>query len=271
MKIFLITANVIIILLLASVLLWSVFLFWGAYSQHRISIILSENVLEEIRTNIVNQTSGINTNEIIPKTKEAIEKLQSAQKELFDTNTISFIFQFLTLLLVTIGGGVIGLMYNAFTKKQVEAAGLQKQHLRTKKHMARFIKGRNNTLILAVKSAWLHTLGQLYLLSQGNQREALRIMMIDYQSDILRQLEDDLKENDGFEERLFDDIILDAAMKTNLDLKVIKEQVQGVEHDAIERVLQISSQSLDILRDNGRKFVERYKTQWREFESPQDV
>ena len=257
--------DLLVLLVLISVLLWSAFLFWGAYSQHRISILLNEKVLCEIKTNICKQMQEMkavpDTLTLNPKLNYEIEQLRSAQKDLFDANTISFIFQFITLFLVTVGVAILAYMQHTFREAQEKDEKLQEKYRSIHADMASFIKGRNTTVLLAVKYSWLHTLCQIFVITQGRQRDALRTMMIDYQTDIQRQLEDAKQKDEGFEEELFTGIILDAALNTNNDLKIIKDSIKGFELDAIKELLTSNTQSLKILQKNGVEFTERYKNQ----------
>jgi len=88
--------------LFVALLLWCAFLLWGAFSQHRICILLNARVLEEIRTDIASQAKGV------PAPRKAvtdaqIKRLQDAQKDLFNANSLSFHLQFAVLILITIG------------------------------------------------------------------------------------------------------------------------------------------------------------------------
>lgn len=279
MKAFRIAMDILIFLLLVAVLAWCVFLFWGAYSQHRISILVNRNVLKEIQTGIVNQVKGAGislTDEEIKRLKQVqvsldpnvtnkgIQNLKEAQEDLFDTNTMSFLFQFTTLLLVTIGIAIIGLMYGLLRRTQEEAAQAQEKYTRITQQMTRFVKGRSSTIIMAVQLSRLHTFCQMYLLCGEKQRDELRVMMYDYHQDILRQLEAALKVGEGLEEAIFVGIALDAAIKNNFELKRIRDTVEGFEKDAIKRILDMSTQCLELLRENGTELVNRFNSQWKE-------
>lgn len=270
MKAFRIVLDILIFLLLVAVLVWCAFLFWGAYSQHRISILVNKSVLKEIQTDIVNQVKGTQVPLDPNMTDENIKRLKEAQRELFDTNTMSFLFQFVTLVLVTIGVAVLGLMYGAYRRTREEAEKVLKRHDEIQKLMARFVKGRNSTIILAVQFSRLHVFGQMYLLCEWRQREDLRIMMSDHMKDVLRYLEEALQEGEGLEERLFVDIAFDAALKNNLELKRIRDGVQGFEKDAIQRILDMSTECLEILRENGGELVSRFNAQWKEITGEND-
>jgi len=124
---------------------------------------------------------------------------------------------------------------------------------------------RSRTIVLAMQFSRLHTLGQMYLISKGRQRENLRIRMLDYLSDALRHLKDALREGDGFEEGLFIDVVLESATEFNVELKAIQEECKDLEESSFfEHVLGLSSQCLGMLRENGEELVGRFNEQWLE-------
>lgn len=270
MKAFRVVMDVLIFLLLATVLIWCVFLFWGAYSGHRISVLVNMRALNQIRTDILNQVKGTKVPLDPNVTDKEIQRLKEAQEDLFDTNTMSFLFQFVTLLLVTIGVAVLGLMYREFRRSQEEAVKAQDKYTRIKRQMSRFVKGRSSTIILGIQFSRLHMFAKMYLLCKKKQREELRVMMCDYHQDILRQIEDALREGEGLEEGLFVGIALDAAVKNNFELKIIRDAVHGFERDSIQNILEMSTECLENLRENGAELVSRFNAQWKEITGEND-
>ena len=175
MKAFRVVMDILIFLLLAAVLVWCAFLFWGAYSGHRISILVNKRVLNQIQTDIVNQVKGTGGRLDPNMTDKGIQGLKEAQQDLFDTNTTSFLFQFVTLVLVTIGVGILGYMYGIYRRAQEEAAKAQEKYAGIRQHMARLVKGRSSMVVLAVQFSRLHMFGMMYLSGDQRQREDLRI------------------------------------------------------------------------------------------------
>lgn len=270
--------DVLIALLLAAVLIWCAFLFWGAYSQHRLAVLLNESVLAEIKDNIKNQVKGVPP-VLNPKTKEEIAKLEKAQNDLFDTNTISFLFQSVTLLLITISAAVLWLMYRRFRSAEKEMEDAQRKHVeilgsmkeevekaqRERKGIQRvfssFVVGRNTSVVLGVEYCLLYTLSCLFEAATGNRREALRMMIADYQGEIERNLEDAVREKEGLEHLLFE-IALDMADQVDRTLRRISSPVKGDEKTIIENIIAGNARCRRILRDNGKDFENRYEDQW---------
>jgi len=262
MKVFRIVMDTVFFALLVAALVWCAFLFTGAYSQHRLCILFNEAVLKEIQTNLLDQARE----DVLPNTRvitaREINQLKQAQKELFDCNTISLLFQFITLLLLTMGSAVVGLMYGAYRRTEEAASSSQEKYRKIEAILARFVSGRNSSVLLAVKYAWLHMLGEVLPLTSGSQREGIRVMMTDYQQDILNEIEEAFRSGDGLEEGLFVNVTLDAAIKTKQQVRTLRNGSTGFERDALDRLLEMSSQCLERLNENGNEFVRRFNEQW---------
>jgi len=252
--------DVLIALLLAAVLLWCGFLFWGAYSQHRLAILVNGSVLNEMKDAIANQTSGVST-DLTARCTQEIDRLKEAQEQLFDANTISFIFQFVSLLLITVGASVLAFMYSHYRREQERAENAEKAAKEAVRALPLFIKGRNTTAVLASKYCLLYTLSQFFRTINKKERETVLIIMMDYQGDIQRHLEDALREKEGLEPELHE-VVLDMADRVKRTLFELINTTKGAERAFIKRMHHTSSLCRDILWANGREFVDRYKKQW---------
>ena len=252
--------DVLVGLLFAAVLLCCVFLFWGAYSQHRLALLLNESVLAEIKVNIENQVKGVPP-VLNPKTKEEIANLEKAQNYLFDANTVSFLFQFVTLLLVTIGVAVLALIYGRFRAAEEEVEKAQRERKEIQRVFSSFVVGRNTSVVLGVEYCLLYTLSCLFEIATGTRREALRMMIADYQGEIERNLEDAVREKEGLEHLLFK-IALDMADQVHRTLRRVSGPATGVEKTLIDGIIAGNARCRRILRDNGKDFEDRYEDQW---------
>jgi len=253
--------DVVIALLLIAVLAWCGLLFWGAYSQHRIAILLNREALAELETSISAQLQGppYAQTAII---EEALVKLQGAQRDLFDGSSMSFLFQFLSLLLITVGAAILSITFRSYKKTREDADSAERELITTRTHLARYLQGHDNTTLLSVKLAWIHVLGRLYPLFEGSEREELRIMLADLHSDVSRHVADAWRDGAGFDERLFIELILDAAMRSDIELKRLRDAADGPERTALSKILTASAGSLDRLRREGPELLKRSKVQW---------
>ena len=95
----------------------------------------------------------------------------------------------------------------------------------------------------------------------GQKFESSRIMMADYQTDILKHLENALREKEGFEP-LLHKVILDMAERVNRMMFDIRNKAKGGERDFMERVLIDCQKCHEILWSNGEEFKERYDDYW---------
>ena len=251
--------DLLVALLLAAVLLWCAFLFWGAYSQHRLALLLNESVLAEIKVNIENQVKGV-CPVLNPKTKEEIAELEKAQDHLFDTNTVSFLFQFVTLLLVTVGVALLGLMYRRFRVAKEELDKAERQRREIQGVLSSFVDERNNSFVLGIEYPFLYTLSCLFETATGDRREALRMMMADYQGEIERNLELAVREKEGVEPPVFE-MALDMADQVARILSAVCSTASGEEKTLVERIIAGNAKCRRILRDNGKNFTDRYEEQ----------
>ena len=252
--------DILVALLLGAVLLWCAFLLLGAYSQHRLAILVNADVLKEMKEAIEAQAAGA-TPALKTKTTQEIERLQDAQERLFDANTISFIFQFVSLLILTIGVAVLGLMYSHYRQEQERATKAEKATRDLIRVLPSFISGRNTTAVIACKYCLLYALCLLFQRTSKTAREPLLVAMGDYQGDIQRHLEDAIREKEGLEP-LLHEVILDMADRVKHMLLNIAGTVSGPEKMSADRVLARSSACRDLIWDNGEEFMNRYKGQW---------
>jgi len=73
--------------------------FWGAYNNHRLTLHTISNESKAI----LGEISGVD-NKLVEK---RIEKLKDIQRDLFETNTISFFFNLFMVIIVTVGGYIL--------------------------------------------------------------------------------------------------------------------------------------------------------------------
>lgn len=249
--------DILIALLLVAVLVWCVLLAWGAYSQHRISLLISASVLAEMQAAIQNQTTGV-TPDLAAKNTQEIARLQEAQDKLFDANSMSFIYQFVTLIILTIGTSVLALMYNQYRREQERADKAEKVRVEIVSTLAPFASGQNTSIVVASEYCLLYTLCRLHGATSGPERDSSLVMMADYQNDILRHLEDALREKEGLEPKLHE-VILDMAERVKRMLPTIKDAAGGNEKASVERVLVANQKCYDILWNSGEEFRKSYK------------
>ena len=85
-------------LLIVMLLMCGVF-FWGAFNNHRITL---HNIQEECHS-ILNIATGKDRTLV----EKRIKSLEGVQKDLFETNTISFFFHIFSFAIVVVGGYIL--------------------------------------------------------------------------------------------------------------------------------------------------------------------
>ena len=158
--------DILIAIVLVALVLWIGALAWGAYSQHSISLLINASVLKEMKDAIQNQTIGV-TPDLKAKTTQEIARLQEAQDKLFDANTASFNYQFVTLIILTIGTSVLALMYNQYRREQERADKAEEARKELFSNLAPFAAGQNICVVVASKYCMLYTLCCLYGATSG--------------------------------------------------------------------------------------------------------
>ena len=93
-----ITHGVIYALLIFMLLMCGVF-FWGAFNNHRITL---HNIQEECQS-VLEAATGKDAKLV----ETRIKSLEKIQKDLFETNTISFFFNLFMIIIVTVGGYIL--------------------------------------------------------------------------------------------------------------------------------------------------------------------
>jgi hypothetical protein len=252
--------DILIVITFVALLLWIGMLAWGAYSQHSISLLINASVLADMKAAIQSQVTGV-TPDLKAKTSQEIARLQDAQEKLFDANTASFNYQFVTLIILTIGTSILALIYNQYRREEERADKAEEARKEILSSLAPFVAGQDSCVIVSSKYSMLYMLCYLYSIPSGLKSESSRIMMADYQTDILKRLEDALQEKEGFEPLLFK-VILDMAERVNRIMFDIRNAAEGAERDFMERVLIDCQKCYDILWTNGKVFKERYDDYW---------
>lgn len=93
--------------------------FWGAYNNHRITL---HSIGNELKT-IAKEVTGTNA-----KVADArIERLENIQKDLFETNTISFFFILFGSVIITIGGYILSTMSRIQKEAETTMLRIQKE------------------------------------------------------------------------------------------------------------------------------------------------
>jgi len=271
--------DILIALVLVVVLLWCGVLAWGAYSQHRLALLVNASVLMEMKDAIQNQTTGT-TLDLAAKSAQEIARLQEAQEKLFDANSVSFIYQFVTLIILTISVSLLAIMYKEHRREQEYLDRIEKEYRGEQERwhecldkaekermdifsaLAPFAAGQNTCVVVATKYCLLYTLCCLYKVISDPERNSLLIMIADYQNDILRHLEDALREKEGLAP-LWHEVILDMSERIKYMLINIRGAVEDVDRALAERVFAASLECYNILWDYGKEFNGNYNDYWR--------
>jgi len=87
-------------------------------------------------------------------------------------------------------------------------------------------------------------------------------MLADLHSDVSRHLEDTWKDGAGLDEKLFIELVLDAAMRSDIDVKRLRDVAVGHERVALSGILDVSAESLERLRREGPELLRRSNVQW---------
>jgi hypothetical protein len=251
-----IVIDILITLVLISLALWIGLIAWGAYSQHNISLLINASVLQAMKDNIQSQLAGTNPILAVQTTQE-ITRLQEAQDKLFDVNTVSFIYQFVTLIILTIGTSVLALMYNQYRREQEHANQAERARTELLENLLPFAAGQNVSIIIASKYFLLYTLCRLFKVTNDIERESSLLVISDYQNDIHKHLESALREKEGFE-LLWHEVILDIAAQVQRMLVDIKEKATINEKTLVDRILKTCKECNEILWLNGEEFRARY-------------
>jgi len=253
--------DILITALLAVVLVWCGLLFLGAFSQHRLTSLLNCKVLSEIKASIQDQAKGAAWTPD-PKALQEIERLEKAQKELLDSNTVSFLFTFITLFLLTIGSGILGLMHRQYRRAQERAEKAEARIGDAWRALPLFMKGVHTAVVVATKYVLGFTLSRFYDSADIQRREDLCILMSDYLSDIRRHLKEAVQEKEGLEPQLHG-LAMDMAERVDLELREIAQAAQPAERASMEQILTASKDCRRILWDHGIAFRNRYDEQFK--------
>ncbi len=264
MRVFTTLTDVLVLLMLVGVLLWCALLFTGAYSSHRNTVLLSESVLKAVREDVAQQLSGEDP-ELGSVAEEQLSRLEDAQKQLLDASTLSFLHQFFTVLLPTVGVALLHSINRSLRKARDAAADAEERHAGIQKHFARFVHGRNRTALLAAQCVRLHALVEIYASCEEGRRQPLRIMISDYLMDTSRQLEAVLRGGKGLEEDLFVNVAYGAVDRVHMELcRIQAEATNEAERRPLGRLVAMSAECLSALRQNGRRLIDTFNTQWAE-------
>jgi len=253
--------DILMALVLVFVLLWCGLLAWNAYCHHRDTLYQNERALEALKKNM-NIHNKKHCSKLKEKNNIEIDRLQIAQEKLFDANSVSFNFQFVTLIIFTLGISAFTWFYSMYRREQERAENLEQERAKTIGALAPFAAGQNIGAIIASKYSLQYTLCRIYRETSGKERDSSLYLISDFQNDIFRHLEFVIREKEGLEP-VWHEMILDLADRVERVLLEIKNEVDENVKSLIDRILLVCSKSTEILWDYGEKFEERYIEYWR--------
>lgn len=285
--------NIILSIAILVVLGWCSWLGLSAYNQHKSALNLNAQVLEDMKIAVqqIKVPSACNSDtvksqvdQIKNKTESEIGRLQLIEEKLFDSNTVSFQYQFVILIIITLGTGALGIMYNFLMRQQVKYdASMKKQEEfvtqaqereknaqeRGEKllaSLAPFVDNHNTGYIIATKIQFVYTLCRLYLETNGPYRNDSHRLIASYLDDIYQHLNEALEQKEGLEPRWLV-IILDMLEETvrlveDITVQVKKDGTLAPEY--INRIRRTCQEVSDFLHDNDMEFENFYKNDWKD-------
>ncbi len=111
--------GIIYVLLILMLMMCGIF-FWGAYYNHYVTL----NKIGNKSISILNKV----TENDVEAVESRIERLKNIQKNLFDTNTISFFYNLFMIIIVTIGGYILSTIKSSERKAQIELLNLRRNY-----------------------------------------------------------------------------------------------------------------------------------------------
>ena len=284
--------DVALALTIIGVLGWCAWLGGCAYLQHKSALDLNAQVLEDMKKSVnrikVPSTCDANTvatqiDKLKAKTESEIACLQLIEEKLFDSNTVSFHYQIVILVVITLGTGTLGIMYNALRRQQAkydEAMKKQEGFVteaqkreknaqdRSEKLLARlapFVNNHNTGYIIATKVQFVYMLSRLYLETTGPYRDNSHRLIASYLDDIHQHLKEALRQKEGLEPRWLV-IILDMMEET---VRLIDDMVGQAKKEKIfatgyiNKIRSTCHEVYDYLYENDIELERVYKTDWK--------
>ena len=224
-----------IYLLLVLVLLMAACLFCAAFGQHREAVCESERLLGKLVVEVESKTCSLR-----PSVESCIDKLRVVEEELFDANTVSFLFQFMTLVLVTVGAAILKRMLDAQKCLDEAAQAWQRDAIEQRNRVNRtaqewreqfgkvapFFSGVGGTLYLASKSVLLHALASSLAATRKAHRSDL-IRSIHYcLSDVMHEFESAEESGYGFEPKTLLKIVKDHLRFTSEIIEDLRDSAK---------------------------------------------
>jgi hypothetical protein len=267
--------DLLIIVILLAVIFFIAWLGMGAYSQHRIALLVNNKVYVEMLAAIREQACAStlqNSPSITPNpapiTKDELMKLQEAQDDLFDTNTVSFLYQFVTLIILTVGMSVLGLMYRNYRQEQERGIKAEEEKKAILSSVAPIMSGKMTGDLIASKLNLIYTICRLSLLTQDKdatkdrERSASLLLVEHYQDEIYDQLENALENKKGIEPA-WQKVIIDLGERVGNILKEILETGKNEEKRFFEQLFEKNEQCIQFLWKNAKELEEYHVEHWK--------
>lgn len=109
--------GIIFVLLILMLLMCAVF-FWGAYNNHRVTLHAIQNEINSILKDVAGKDANV--------VDTRMGSLKNIQKDLFETNTITFFFNLFMIIIVTVGGYILSNMLRNQKDAETMLISLQK-------------------------------------------------------------------------------------------------------------------------------------------------
>jgi len=262
--------DLLIAIALFLLLVWCVFLAWGAYCQHWAALQIDQKVLHEAVVTIKQhyEPVGCGTNSLNSTNFESmLHRLEITREKLLDANTLSFLYQFVTVIIMSISGAALGIMYNRLK----EAAKSAREARDIAKGLTRIVQeGHALDFVLIAKFSIAYAACLLFLetgdgedeqtcrgIDNGKDEQVRRIA--GYLEDVQTALEDVLREKRGINPDSLQ-LLLELSGEVVSLAGRLPENLSAL---YVNRIRPAASACERILKDNGSALINDFNARWK--------
>ena len=246
--------DILILAMFVMILFFVITFVCAAFVNHVTTVRTSQDAFDDLKQTLAKDGDKDGTTNLRRVSREDyLAQLKLAQKELFDTNTVSFLFQVLLLCLITIGAYLL-----ERTHAGLKTAEMLTDHATKRISCIKpFLRSVSAAQVLSSHYAVVHECAATIRGASVDVQGTLFPIMRDSFKQIKKHILEMREQQYGIEPSLYDSFILNAAEKTNQLLKPLATpQADGNESDAAV-LFATSQECLEYL--TTAQFKERYQ------------